>query len=135
MSGEFITSKFVFTQEQYTYLQSIFHEKAGIVDLETYFSEYNTISSTDPGAVLSNMFLKEVELHFDTFYRDTVQTQETTGETVIISLAVDPTRKHRLQEKFNAASIIDEQSTQVCQKKIFEQVIHSDVLDSLEPVY
>lgn len=136
MSEPFEITKFHITQDQYSYLHSVFHEKAGVKDLETYFEGYSSIPTDDPGAILSDRILEELELHFDQFLRSTSFNEtESASDFVIISMAVDPTRKHRLQEKFTAMSVIDEMHIQACQMKIFEEMIESDLLDSLKTVY
>lgn len=134
MTEPFDIKKLHITQEQYSYLHSLFYDKAGVKDLETYFEEYNTISREDNGAVLSDALLREIELHFDYLMRCSKQDLEVNSDMVLVSFAVDPTRKHRLQEKFNAMSVIDEKSIQECQVSIFEQAIRKDILQSLKVV-
>lgn len=129
----YTVQKFYLTDDQYNYLHSIFYEKAGVHDLETYFEEYNEIPSEDPGGILSMKLFDKLTTEFNSLYKQSEPVTE--DEYVLVSFCVDKTTKHRLMEKFESITVLEEEPLQDAHLRMFEQLATDEFCNTIPTVY
>ncbi len=132
MTGnEFTVYGVYVTPSVYDALADRLYDRAGIVDLDDYFSEdMGTVPAGDPGAEATDEFLATVVDEFATLYDaaafDAAATVDPDGFD-LVQLAATPTHVTRAREQFQAAATIQETDLRTVQTATLAAALDVDL--------
>lgn len=113
-------------------LDNMLYSMAGVINVRTYFSENKSrVSSDDPGAVATDIILKQLLTNINELYRSirSKKFDQSLDDYRVLHLAISPDVKRLINDKFDAIKTLEDCSKQTTQTLIFEESINKEIYE------
>lgn len=111
---------------------NMLYSMAGVINVRTYFNKNKSrVSSDDPGAVATNILLRQLLNRINELYKsiNSEQFNQSVDDYRVLHLAVSPDVKHLINDKFNAVKTLENCGKQTVQSLIFEESVDKEIYE------